>query len=137
MSCWHRFRNVMAGSGPRLSQVPAMTGWAGRSTIPLAWMIAALLLAGCTPDWPMDRPGTWSLDREPSANDANLRTMIVNPRDLVAGSGDDTGVGAEAARPVQRLFTGHRAALPAASASSVYGSPTFGGAGGDNANGGQ
>jgi hypothetical protein len=130
----------MTGSDPGFSRTPATTGWAGRtirSAIPLAGIIVALLLAGCTPDWPMDRPGTWSLDSEPSANDANLRTMIVNPRDLVAGSGDDTGVGAESARPVQRLFTGHRAALPATSASSVYGSPMVGGTVGDNANGGQ
>jgi hypothetical protein len=100
-------------------------------------VVLLLMLGGCTPDWPMDRPGAWSLDREPSANDANLRTMIVNPHDLIAGSGEGTGLGAEAVRPAQRLFTGHRAALPSTSASTVYGIPTSGGMGGDSANGGQ
>jgi hypothetical protein len=103
------------------------------------WYLAALplMLAGCTPDWPMDRPGTWSLDREPSANEANLRVMVVNPHDLITGSGESTSVGTEAARPVQRLLTGHRAPLPAATASSIYGSPTAGETGGDHADGGQ
>jgi hypothetical protein len=95
------------------------------------------VLVGCTPDWPMDRPGTWSLGHEAGANEANLRAMVVNPHDLVAGSGDGTSLGAEAAQPVQRLFTGHRAPLPTTTASSVYASPVSGGTGGDSAAAGQ
>jgi hypothetical protein len=59
----------------------------------------------------MDRAGTWRLG-ETGANDANLRTMIVNPHDLVAGTGETTAIGPEAAQPVTRLLTGKRTPLP-------------------------
>jgi len=75
--------------------------------------IGLLLLsaAACTPDYPMDKPGTWQLPQI-GANDANLHTMIVNPHDLVAGSGENTTIGAEAGPPVHRLLTGQRYQLP-------------------------
>jgi hypothetical protein len=83
---------------------------------------AALLLllsaAGCTPDYPMDKEGTWHLPAI-GANDANLHTMIVNPHDLVAGSGESTTYGAEAGPPVQRLLTGQRYQLPASNVLQV------------------
>jgi len=77
------------------------------------WFLLLLMVTACTPDYPFDRPGTWSLEKMGSANDANLRTMVANPRDLLAGAGESTSLGPEAAMPVHRLFTGRRAQLPA------------------------
>jgi hypothetical protein len=101
----------------------------------LRWCFAIALLAlvGCTADHPMDKPGTWSLGTTPSANDANLRTMIVTPRDLVRGTGERTSVGREATGPVNRLFTGKRAVLPVESASKLYGASAAGGTGANSA----
>ena len=81
------------------------------------WSLLSLLLAAaaCTPDYPFDRRGTWSIGQYGSANDANLRAMVANPRDLVAGEGEITSLGPEAAPPVQRLFSGRRLPLPAIS----------------------
>jgi hypothetical protein len=89
------------------------------------WTCLALLLAlaGCTPDWPMDRAGTWRLG-ETGSNDANLRTMIVNPHDLVAGTGEATTLGPEAAAPVTRLLTGKRTPLPQSDVLQLGGSGT-------------
>jgi type IV pilus biogenesis protein CpaD/CtpE len=79
-----------------------------RILIPLVVLVTA-----CSSDYPMDKPGTWSLDSWGSSNDANLRAMVVNPHDLVEGRGEPNTLGAEAAPPVKRLFTGKRYALPA------------------------
>ncbi|WP_146101572.1 hypothetical protein [Rhodopila globiformis] len=83
----------------------------------MAFLLAALGLsgisAGCTPDFPFDKPGTWSLDNRASANDLNLRAMVSNPHDLVEGTGAPTSLGSEAARPITRLLDGHRTQLPA------------------------
>ena len=79
-------------------------------------VIVLLLLTAtaCTPDYPMDKPGTWRLGETGSnANDANLRTMIVYPRELVAGAGETRALGSEAGAPVHRLLTGRRYPLPA------------------------
>lgn len=76
------------------------------------WLLLLLAVTSCTPDYPMDKPGTWSIDHYGSANDANLRAMVANPRDLVAGTGETTSLGPEAAQPVERLFTGKRPPLP-------------------------
>ena len=83
-----------------------------------------LAVAGCTPDYPMDKRGTWHLP-ETSANDANLRAMIVNPQDLVAGVGENTTIGSQAGPPVQRLITGKRTPLPSSGVLqiNVVGSP--------------
>ncbi len=95
------------------------------------WFVLALIaVAGCTPDHPMDKPGTWSLGNSPGSNDANLRAMVASPRDLVIGRGERTSVGPEAAGPVNRLVTGKRTALPVENASVLY-TPT--GAGGTGA----
>jgi hypothetical protein len=75
------------------------------------WPLAALLASGCSsyyPD-PYQKPGTWNPTGD---NDANLRAMIVNPRDLVEGEGQDTTTGATAAPPVTRLLAGKRTPLP-------------------------
>lgn len=81
-------------------------------------LLLLLLAAGCSPDYPFDRPGTWSLQQS-HANDANLRAMIVNPRDLVAGVGEAGTPAAEAAPPVRRLLTGKRYPLPQTSTLQV------------------
>jgi hypothetical protein len=73
----------------------------------------ALTVAACTPDYPFDKPGTWSIDQYGIANDANLRAMVANPRDLIAGSGESTSLGAQASPAVSRLFSGKRTPLPA------------------------
>jgi hypothetical protein len=76
-----------------------------------ARLIPLLLLAACARD-PYDRRGTWSIpDNALSNNDANLRTMVADPRDLVAGTGEANSTGSEAGAPVRRLLTGRRAPL--------------------------
>jgi hypothetical protein len=94
-------------------------------------ILLLLPLVACTPDYPMDRPGTWS-PGVVGTNDANLRTMLVNPRDLVAGAGEDTSTGAAAAAPVARLVAGKREPLPASNAAQfqIMAAPQAGGAGG-------
>lgn len=74
--------------------------------------LALSLIAGCAPDDTMQKPGTWSLETYGSSNDANLRAMIADPEDLIHGRGEDTAIGAEAARPVAALEAGKRAPLP-------------------------
>ncbi len=73
--------------------------------------ILCLLLAACQQD-PVNNPGTWKLPSKGlTSNDENLRAMVVNPQDLVAGTGDQTGEGVNAARAARRELTGHRAPL--------------------------
>lgn len=99
-----------------------------------AFLVLLLPLAACanTPDYPMDRPGTWSPPAVGS-NDKNLRTMIADPQDLVAGKGEANSRGTAAAAPVERLNTGKRLPLPTSESSKVYGGTgaqsTGGGAG--------
>lgn len=81
--------------------------------------LLVLCVAACTPDYPMDKPGTWSLDTYPSANDANLRAMVVNPHDLVAGTGASDNLGLEAAMPVRHLLSGHVPRLPETSSLQI------------------
>jgi hypothetical protein len=76
-------------------------------------LLLLLPLGACTPDYPMDKPGTWSLPPgHLSSNDANLRVMLVDPNDLTAGASAEGSEGNEAGPPVQRLVTGRRPALP-------------------------
>ena len=82
-------------------------------------LLAVLALAGCTPDYPLDRPGTWSLDNQPSANDADLRAMVANPHDLVSGAAATNALGGEAAGPVKLLLSGQRAPLPESNSLNV------------------
>jgi hypothetical protein len=82
-------------------------------------LVALLALAGCSTD-PFDKPGTWSVPTDTvGSNDANLRVMLVNPRDLVAGQGEPNSAGPAAATPVRKLLTGRRPALPQSGISSV------------------
>jgi hypothetical protein len=75
-------------------------------------LLLLLTVASCGPDYPIDKPGTWQLG-ETGSNDANLRTMVANPRDLTGSTGQRRMIGAEAAPPVRRLLTGRRYPLPA------------------------
>jgi hypothetical protein len=76
------------------------------------WLFLALTVAACTPEYPLDRPGSWSIEQYGgSANDANLRAMVANPRDLIAGTGETNSLGAEASPPVTRLHSRQRTPL--------------------------
>ena len=84
-----------------------------------SWVLLALLLpllftlGACTPDYPMDKPGTWNIPPgQLGSNDANLRVMIVDPNDLTAGASAEGSEGTAAAPPVQRLLSGRRPMLP-------------------------
>jgi hypothetical protein len=84
----------------------------------IAATLLLLALAGCTD--PFDRPLTWSLPPTGlSSNDNNLRAMLVNPGDAVAGVGEDTSVAPLSERPVELLMSGHRRPLPFVNASEV------------------
>jgi len=93
-------------------------------------IVLLLALAACTPDYPLDRAGTWRPD-ELGSNEANLRPMLVNPHDLIAGVGEDTSRGPAAALPVARLIAGKRQPLPASNAAlfQITTQPQSGGAG--------
>jgi hypothetical protein len=82
------------------------------------WLILALLVVGCGPDSvdPYQRPGTWNPVGD---NDANLRVMVTNPNDLVAGTGQGASAGAQAAPPVARMLAGKRYPLPALNAANI------------------
>lgn len=78
------------------------------------WHLAILtLVAACSPDYPLDKEGTWRADMNgTTANEANLQAMIVNPHDLIQGVGTTNALGAEAAPAVKRLLAGRRRPLP-------------------------
>lgn len=88
-------------------------------------LLPVLSLAACKQD-PFERPFTWTAT---GANDANLRAMVADTRDLTAGRGDTGSVGDEAARPISRMLAGNRAQLPhnGASVISVDTTPQSGG----------
>jgi hypothetical protein len=81
-------------------------------------LVLLLLQAACAydPFDPFQRPGTWVPLGD---NAANLRVMVANPHDLIEGAGEEKSLGAEAASPVDRLFSGKRYALPPLNASAV------------------
>ena len=80
-----------------------------------ALLCTLLLLAACESPDPMLKPHTWSLPPAGlDANNENLRTMLVNPNDLLAGASAEGSTGSLAGPPVQRLISGRRYPLPAA-----------------------
>ncbi len=98
--------------------------------------LLVLTLTGCASSEQFEHPGTWKLPPTgQGANDANLRTMVVNPHDLVAGIDDPAGRGPEAVPPINRLYNGQRQPLQSVNTSSVATAPS-GGAGGGGGGGG-
>ena len=92
------------------------------------WVLC-LLLAACARD-PVNAPGTWKLPPTGlNSNDENLRAMVVNPHDLVTGSGESTSESVTAARAARQELTGTRAPLPNANTMSNPGSTQQGQAG--------
>ncbi len=91
----------------------------------------ASLLGACSPEYEIDRPGTW---KPTGVNDQNLRAMIVDQRDLSYGTASATDRGSGASRAVTRLLTDRRrpllnATLSRASPSSDSGDSGGGGGG--------
>lgn len=78
--------------------------------------IAVSLLGACSPEYEIDRPGTW---KPTGVNDQNLRAMIADPRDLSYGTASATDRGSGASRAVARLLTDRRRPLLNASVSRV------------------
>ncbi len=114
-----------------------MHRWLRLILLPLtAWIL--LPLAACSPDYPLDRPGTGSLPPDNLGSNAeNLRAMVADPNDLAAGVSEDGSAGNQAAPPVRKLLSGQRPALPVISATPLgstgaqtSASPGEGGAGG-------
>ncbi len=114
-----------------------MHRWLRLILLPLAaWLL--LPLTACSPDYPFDRPGTWSLPPDNLGSNAeNLRVMVADPNDLTAGASEDGSGGNEAAPPVRRMLSGKRPSLPTISAeplgstgAQTSASPGVGGAGG-------
>ncbi len=90
----------------------------------ILWL-ALLLPAACAAEDPLTRAGLW----EPTgANDTNLRAMIADPDDLVAGAADSRADGSVVAAAVARYRAGKLKSLPDVSASQI--SPISAGAGG-------
>jgi hypothetical protein len=97
-------------------------------------LLAALGLGGCTAmNDPWDRPGAW---RAQGANDANLRAMVADPADLIAGRGTDRRVGPGAADAVDRLYRDRVRALPDTDIARVGASGSASGGGGGGGGGG-
>jgi hypothetical protein len=84
-----------------------------------------LLLLGLSACEPFDRPATWSLPHgsDLTANNANLRTMVADPYDLIVGANSPNSRGSAAEPAVRRLLDGRRPPLPALNASNLQGAP--------------
>ena len=77
----------------------------------------ALALAACdAAQDPMQAPGTW---QPKYVNDTNLREMLANPADLVAGQSATGSVASEASSAVQRLVDDRRRPLSGVSATDI------------------
>lgn len=76
-----------------------------------AFLLFSLLAtaAGCDVVDPLTRPGAW---HPVGANDANLRAMVADPRDLANGVGSPLADGALAAAAVARYRAGRVKPLP-------------------------
>ena len=82
----------------------------------LAIAALSLPLAGCTQYGAWNSQGMW---QPTGSNAANLRAMVADPQDLVAGRGSTTAPGDEAARAVTNFETGKS---PSLASTSGYGS---------------
>lgn len=81
-----------------------------------------LALAACHPD-PFAVEGTW---HPTNVNDANLREMVANPHDLVAGQAATGSWGQEAAAAVQRVVDDKTRGLISATTSNAVAAPSGG-----------
>jgi hypothetical protein len=88
-------------------------------TIASLLLVAALGGCGTPPGWPMEREGAW---RPTRVNDENLRLMVADPADLIAGRGTDRRVGPGPAEAVHRLNTDRVRPLPDTAIARVGGS---------------
>lgn len=96
-------------------------------------VLAGLVLTGCTAmNDPWDREGAW---RPTRANDANLRAMVADPADLIAGRGTDRRVGPGPADAVDRLYRDRVRALPDTDIARVGASGSSSGGGGGSGGG--
>jgi hypothetical protein len=94
-------------------------------------ILLLLALSACHDD-PFQAQGTW---QPKNLNDTNLREMLANPGDLVAGQSAQGSVGHEAAVAVTRLIQDKQRSLPQQSTSTAVSATAAGGNG--NASGGQ
>lgn len=86
----------------------------------LSLLLAATVLAGCGPAFdPYQAEGRW---RPSGSNEANLRTMLAEPRDLVAGRGTAQADGHLAASAVERLREDKVRPLPTMREGGTFGS---------------
>lgn len=81
----------------------------------LALIAPLLALAACTPDRMQDA-GTW---QPKYVNDANLRAMLANPSDLVAGQAATGSWGQEGASAVQRIVEDKVREMPGSNTTTV------------------
>lgn len=73
-------------------------------------LVAAVLLGGCADvSDPYRAEGRW---RPSGVNEANLRAMLAEPRDVVRGRGTTEADGQRAAAPVERLRGSGQRASP-------------------------
>jgi hypothetical protein len=75
----------------------------------LGLLLILAVASGCALD-PYTRDGVW---RPSAVNDANLRAMIADPRDLQQGASEPGADGASAAAAIQRLREDRVRPLPA------------------------
>ena len=99
----------------------------------LAAAVAGLAAASCSPEHEIDRPGTW---KPTGANDANLRAMVADQRDLEAGVPARTSRGDLGSRAVTRLLNDRRRPLLNVTTSSLSQSSSGGGDSGGGDSGG-
>lgn len=78
--------------------------------------LATLSAGACSPRYEYDRPGTW---QPTGANEANLRAMLADKRDLAGGASASTERGNTAARAVTRLLNDRRRPLQNVTTSRV------------------
>jgi hypothetical protein len=77
--------------------------------LPLLLLLALPVLGACDAMDPYNRAGGW---RPTAANEANLRSMVVQPADLAEGRGTTTAVGQNASSAIDRLRGDRLRSLP-------------------------
>jgi hypothetical protein len=90
---------------------------AGKQQMRRAWLLLALLPAGCGPlgSDPLTETGTW---HPTEANETNLRAMVANPADLSGGRPEGAAPGALPVGAIDRMQTDKLKPLSTMDASS-------------------